>query len=572
MFPLGTIRAVRLLLTVTFSFCFFSSAAASAFDENSDYAKRKLKLYVDKLYELSLDPNKSESRWLSEFSSLNATTEPGEPTFGGLMKRTVWAGFTAPESGRVFISTLGSNYDTVLAVYRGDASASLASLVNIALNDDRSISGVGYRQSLVQFDVTKNATYSIQLGSKTTTAGIGRLDYSLFPPGGGLSASLATVGGYSGYSTLGDFICLGSCLSPRFVLHNSTSQTLTVTVTNSLGAGVSAYPAQVTLAPNAVASTLFTFPAFDNSTPRTISGAFIFTAKAGPTVVSIARHRALIVLKPGVALPDILRVSNVFPAVRTGGVNEPLTYKVKLTNIGSITARGCHVRGAIWDPVRTIWQRIDPATGDPIGNPNTPVDIPGHQSVWLDVTTAAQRSRIANPTFAGNNQQIYDCANTEKALVDLSNNFDFTARGLYDPVDVFASTVSPTNGVLSVAQGGYATFKVRIVNTSPTATLVARPEYLRPADETDPSKQYIVRVCPANASGTCTVSLNTSVTFSAPQYSPRYFTVYVWSPVTDPGYDPRWRRVFLVFDQVQPPGSTVYSVPVAAQSVAVKRN
>lgn len=85
-----------------------------------------------------------------------AIREAGEPLHasnndgGG----SVWYRWTAPVGGRVTISTFGSNFDTLLGVYRG---TSLTALTRIAANDD-----VGSRvQSRVTFTARRNTTYRI---------------------------------------------------------------------------------------------------------------------------------------------------------------------------------------------------------------------------------------------------------------------------------------------------------------------------------------------------------------------------------------------------------------------------
>src|SRR5262249_36492299 len=66
-------------------------------------------------------------------STLDATKEPYEPNHAGeLGGHSIWWSWTAPGAGRAVITTAGSYFDTVLAVYRGD---SVDDLVEIASND-----------------------------------------------------------------------------------------------------------------------------------------------------------------------------------------------------------------------------------------------------------------------------------------------------------------------------------------------------------------------------------------------------------------------------------------------------
>lgn len=88
-------------------------------------------------------------------SNVNATKEPGEPNHAGDSGgRSLWWTWTAPIAGMVIISTAGSSFDTVLAVYRG---TSLGALTTVASNDD---SGSG-TTSQVGFQAVAGTAYQI---------------------------------------------------------------------------------------------------------------------------------------------------------------------------------------------------------------------------------------------------------------------------------------------------------------------------------------------------------------------------------------------------------------------------
>jgi hypothetical protein len=90
-------------------------------------------------------------------SNLGATGEPGEPSlFGDTLLNSVWWKWTAPASGQVTIDTIGSDFDTNLAVYTGSA---VDALTEIASNDD--IQSPASFQSQVSFFATEGTTYYI---------------------------------------------------------------------------------------------------------------------------------------------------------------------------------------------------------------------------------------------------------------------------------------------------------------------------------------------------------------------------------------------------------------------------
>jgi hypothetical protein len=355
------------------------------------------------------------------------------------------------------------------------------------------------------------------------------------------------------------------------VLHNSTNKTLTVTPSHSLGTLFSR-PSAVVLPPGGARAITFTFNGFGALSPRTVSGAFVFVGRDGPTVVAATTSRAVVVIKPSGALPNTLRAS-VYPVVRGGQIGEPVFFRVSLTNTGTQTAIGCHVRGQTWAPLETMWQRFNPANGAPIGAVNAPASIPAHQTQTFHVGVRAQQSRIANPLFIGNNQPIFDCANTERAPNYPLNSFDFTARGRFNPVDVNAAvSPMPAGGILNVPATGAATFQVRATNTGPAgAMLIAMPLYRAWVGDAQ-NQNFQATICRLKANGTCLAAPAASVTYAAARNVVNRFRVFVTAPSVNPGQNILWRRMFVVFDQKQPPGSIFPSVPVAATSVAVKKN
>lgn len=119
------------------------------------------------------------------FSSTNvgATREPAEPNHAGLSPtRSVWFTWTATSTGQVTVSTSGSNFDTVLAIYTGGA---LGSLVSVASNDDFGSSTA----SQVSFNATAGVTYQIAVDGYSSETGTIRL--LLTPPVGPIGSAVA---------------------------------------------------------------------------------------------------------------------------------------------------------------------------------------------------------------------------------------------------------------------------------------------------------------------------------------------------------------------------------------------
>src|SRR5690606_6334007 len=96
-------------------------------------------------------------------STTNATREVGEPNHSTLSQfpspgtASIWFSFTAAGSGNATIDTVGSNFDTIMAVYTG---TSVGALTRITDNDDIDTNGGNYR-SRVTFAATQGTTYRI---------------------------------------------------------------------------------------------------------------------------------------------------------------------------------------------------------------------------------------------------------------------------------------------------------------------------------------------------------------------------------------------------------------------------
>ena len=97
----------------------------------------------------------------------NATKEIGEPAHAGNAGgSSVWWSFTAPETRRVEVNTVGSNFDTLLGVYTGSAVDGLAF---VASNDDDDSTFV---RSRVQFDAVAGTTYFIAVDGSNDAGGL----------------------------------------------------------------------------------------------------------------------------------------------------------------------------------------------------------------------------------------------------------------------------------------------------------------------------------------------------------------------------------------------------------------
>ena len=97
-------------------------------------------------------------------NNLGATAEAGEPSHAGFAaSRSLWYKWVAPVDGEIQMDTIGSGFDTVLAVYSGN---SVSTLSQVAANDDlyttRSTPGTG---QTAQLNIVGQVTDSTNLPS-----------------------------------------------------------------------------------------------------------------------------------------------------------------------------------------------------------------------------------------------------------------------------------------------------------------------------------------------------------------------------------------------------------------------
>src|SRR2546423_1040147 len=134
-------------------------------------------------------------------TNVEATKEAGEPNHanaGNAGGKSVWYSWTAPASGPATINTAGSNFDTLLGVYRG---TSVSALTLVGSNDD--YAGPG-GPSQVGFSATSGTTYMVAVDGFSGASGNLSLSWSLnspVTPANDMFANAQAIGGSSGSAT-----------------------------------------------------------------------------------------------------------------------------------------------------------------------------------------------------------------------------------------------------------------------------------------------------------------------------------------------------------------------------------
>jgi hypothetical protein len=99
-------------------------------------------------------------------TTTNATLETGEPNpaCAAATGKTVWYAYTPATTRTVIATTVGSNFDTVLAIYTG---TQLASLTPVRCSDNRAVDSL----SKVKMTMTGGTTYWFQVGGANGASG-----------------------------------------------------------------------------------------------------------------------------------------------------------------------------------------------------------------------------------------------------------------------------------------------------------------------------------------------------------------------------------------------------------------
>ena len=97
--------------------------------------------------------------------NVGATREPYEPTHASTFgSHSVWYCWTAPRGGNVEMNTIGSDFDTTLAIYRGDA---LNQLTVMGGDNDSGAGGT----SIARFTAVSNTVYRIAIDGRADGMG-----------------------------------------------------------------------------------------------------------------------------------------------------------------------------------------------------------------------------------------------------------------------------------------------------------------------------------------------------------------------------------------------------------------
>jgi len=239
--------------------------------------------------------------------------------------------------------------------------------------------------------------------------------------------------------------------------------------------------------------------------------------------------------------PPPVVVAAVLPGSRSVAVREPATAFAAMIAAGFGSATGCSIAPSN-APAGTgfLYQRTDPSTNVPIGQPNVPVDIPvGFAINFILVLTPTTLFDATAIEFA------FDCANTLPVDVLPGVNTLLLASTSTPGPDIVALGATLSNdGIVNIqGQAGTGVFAVASVNVGASATITAT------ADTGGASLPVAITLCQTNPStGHCInpLSPGLSATVQINRNDTPTFSVFIQSNGDVP-FLPGVNRVFVRF-------------------------
>jgi virginiamycin B lyase len=234
--------------------------------------------------------------------------------------------------------------------------------------------------------------------------------------------------------------------------------------------------------------------------------------------------------------------ASVLPSSRSVQVGNPFTAFATLINAGPATAHQCGIAPVTFVPLgNSSYQTTDPLTNQPIGAPNTPVDIPasGLQTFLIAGTPAAP--------FPPTDLRLgFACTDANAAPI-ISGVDTLLSSAATNPVaDIVALAATPTNnGVVNVpGANGIGAFSVATVNVGAGSTITAL------ANTGASALPVTVRMCQSNSlTGQCMApceNLCPSVTLTINAHETPTFSVFVLGKGQVP-FLPAINRIFVQF-------------------------
>lgn len=491
-------------------------------------------------------------------SSIGANKEVGEPNhIGGTNAggASIWFKWVAPLSASVKVTTVGSDYDTVLGIYTGSSVAALTALAN---NDDEDNPN-NILTSLVAFSAIKGTTYYMAVDGFNGASGSVKL--AVLMAGASGNDDFASATSLSGATGSVDSHTVNASAETGEPPHSGTTAASSVwfdwqapssgnfnfntdgsdfdtVLAVYTGSAVNALTEVASNDNQGVASVAAKGPAFSAGASQ-----LSFAATSGTTyhiaVDGKAGSSGLVKLSwvaANVALPNL--VTAVLPYARSVQVGTQATAFMTVINAGTVAGNNCFIAISPGEFQGGFSYQTTSAANVAEGSADTPATI---------AAGAAQNFVFAvTPSTVLNQQELGIQAScdegTSSNVITGVNSFILSSAELV-PADMLTIGRTATgDGVISIPGPSSAS-----AASIATAALGGDATLTLSIDDGGKSLPLILFVCETNPStGACLASPSTTLTISSANGETRTFSVFVNSTgvIT---FDPANNRVFVRF-------------------------
>lgn len=245
-------------------------------------------------------------------------------------------------------------------------------------------------------------------------------------------------------------------------------------------------------------------------------------------------------IREGAAMPGMMAppVSAVLPSSRSVQVGTPATAFATMINMGPGMATGCGLSATGQMPGAFMYQATDPATNQPIGMPNAPMDLPmGGSQTFVFAFTPAVPMGPTDMAIA------FGCQNTGAAAVHPGLNTLLLSASMAPVPDMVALAATlGGDGVVDVpGVDGTGAFAVATVNMGAAGAITAS------ADTGGVALPVTMELCEtAPATGQCISPVEDRVTVAAGAGTTSAVAVFIAGHGPVP-FDPAAHRVFVRF-------------------------
>ncbi len=231
-------------------------------------------------------------------------------------------------------------------------------------------------------------------------------------------------------------------------------------------------------------------------------------------------------------------VAAVLPSSRSVQVGTPATAFATMINMGSGMATGCGMAPAGQMPGAFMYQATDPNTNQPIGMPNSPMNMPmgGSLTFMFAFTPSA-------PTDPTDMAMTFSCANTAPAEIHPGLNTLLISASMTPVPDMVALAATLGNdGIVNVpGADGTGAFAVATVNMGAAGTITAS------ADSGGVGLPVDLQLCRTDpGTGQCVSTMGAMVAVPVNAGMTPTFAIFVRGHGTIP-FDPATNRVFVHF-------------------------